>query len=276
MAYKTLLLCLNETDRLNELIAAGRTLGSAFNAHVSGLYVIPATEIYLAPGFSHIPNVSDANRTHFLDQLEKVRMHFEDGMKDDGLPFDFRMIDSPHTSIATEQIACSHGADLIITSAVDRNTSSSVDYDSVERLVMAAGRPVLVLPRDGDVELGWDSVTIGWDESRQAARAVFDALPLLQLAQRVKVVTIATGLRGKVPGAVIAETLARHGIKVEVSTIQPDGMSTGEALQRAADDFGSGLLVLGAYGHSRLMEFIFGGVTRHMLKHITRPLLMSH
>jgi nucleotide-binding universal stress UspA family protein len=276
MAYRTLLLCLNETSRLNELATVGRMLAAKFKAHVSGLYVIPGSEIYLTPGFADVPNISEARRKDCQDQLDKVRSTFADAMKDDGLTFDFRLVDSQLASVASEQIAHSRAADMIITTAVDRNTVAGADVDSVERLVMAAGRPVLVLPHQGEVKLAWDEVIVCWDDSREAARAAFDAMPYLQAFKKVRIVTVDAGPRGQVPGALIAATLTRHGVKVEVSSLSPDGLSVGEALQRAADDCGASTIVLGAYGHSRLMEFIFGGVTRHMLKNVTRPLLMSH
>jgi nucleotide-binding universal stress UspA family protein len=276
MAYKTILLCLNETQRAKQLISVARELGAKFKAHVSGLYVVPATEIYASGGFADLPNISDANRKHFQEQQKAVQEAFEDAMKDDGLAFDFRLVDSPIASVATEQIAQSHAADLIITSAVDPKATVGIDVDAVERLVMGAGRPVLVLPHTGDIKLNWNEALVGWNDSREAARAISDSISFLQKFKMVRIVTVDTATRGKVPGALIAEALSRHGIKVEVSTTMSDGLGTGEALQRAANDFGSGLIVLGAYGHNRVMEFIFGGVTRHMIRNVSTPVLMSH
>jgi nucleotide-binding universal stress UspA family protein len=83
-------------------------------------------------------------------------------------------------------------------------------------------------------------------------------------------------LKASVPGADIAETLARHGVKVETQGYPTDGLDEGQALLRCADDVGAGLIVMGAYGHSRLAEFIFGGATRFVLSRLNRPVLMSH
>jgi nucleotide-binding universal stress UspA family protein len=276
MAYKTLLLCLNETQRLKQLITVGRELGAKFNAHVSGLYIIPGVEVYPVGGFADLPNINDGNRKHYEAKLKSVREAFEDAMKDDGLAFDFRLVDSERPTIASEQILHSHAADLVIMSSVDTAAVYGADVDAVERMVMGAGRPVLVLPHKGDIKLDWNEALVGWNDSREAAHAVFGAVPYLQKFKTVRIVSIDTATPGKVPGAVIAEALSRHGIKVEVSTMHSDGMNTGEALQRAANDYGSGVVVLGAYGHNRVMEFVFGGATRHMLKNVTRPLFMAH
>ena len=83
-------------------------------------------------------------------------------------------------------------------------------------------------------------------------------------------------LRGGVAGADIAETLARHGVKAEAQGYPTDGQDEGQALLRCADDTGAGLVVMGAYGHSRLAEFIFGGATRFVLTRMSRPVLLSH
>ena len=123
-------------------------------------------------------------------------------------------------------------------------------------------------------------IVVGWDGGREAARAAFDALPLLKKAEKVRVVRIDPqkdpALRGSVAGADLAETLARHGIKAEAQGYPTDGLDEGQALMRCAEDYGAGLIVMGAYGHSRLAEFIFGGATRFVLTRMTRPVLMSH
>jgi nucleotide-binding universal stress UspA family protein len=82
--------------------------------------------------------------------------------------------------------------------------------------------------------------------------------------------------RGVEPAAEIAETLAHHGVKTEITHVTSDGMNAGETLLRAAKDHGAGLLVMGAYGHGRFTEFVFGGATRHVFRNLTTPVLMSH
>jgi nucleotide-binding universal stress UspA family protein len=276
MTCKTILLCLNETSRIKQLVAVGCELGAKFKAHVSGLYIIPGVQVLAAGGFSEIPVVNEENQKFFRSKQAAIMAEFEDAMKDDGIAFDFRLIESDLPSYPTEQINNGHSADLIVTSAPNPKGLIGTEIDSVERIVMGSGRPVLALPYAGDVKMNWNEALIGWNDSRESARAVFDAIPYLKQFKKVRIVTIDETLRGKVPGALLAEALDRHGMKVEVSTIMSEGMGVGEALQRAANDYGSSVIVMGAYGHSRMMEFIFGGVTRHMLRHIKTPTLFAH
>ncbi len=276
MAYKTVLLCLNEIGRLPQLIEAARTLGTTFKAHISGLYVIPSVQVYPASGYAATPDIFDGNRTYYEENKAKVRDAFETGMKQDGLSFDFHLVDSSLPLIGNEVITYGRSADLVVISATDKNAMRGVEYDFVERLIIAAGRPILVLPFLGNTPLNMDEVLVGWDESREATRAVFDAIPILQKAKRARIVTIDGMAKGKLPGASLAESLDRHGVKAELTNVSSDGLSSGATLLRAASDHGAGLIVLGAYGHSRFTEFIFGGVTRHMVQHLDRPVLMSH
>ncbi len=276
MAYKTILLSLNEIDRLDQVIAAGRTLGTKFGAHISGLYVIPAAHIYPTMGYTAMPDVVDSNRQFYSDKRDKVKQAFEKAMKADGLSFDFHSIDSATPMVGNDVIELGRNADLVVVSATNQNSAEGVEFDFVERLVIAAGRPILVLPFVGDAKLNFDEILVGWDKGREAARAVFDALPFLKLAKKVRIVGVDEARRGEIQAATIAGTLDRHGVKAELTNVTSDGMRTGEALLRTATDHGAGMIVLGAYGHNRFTEFVFGGVTRHVIRHLDRPVLMSH
>jgi nucleotide-binding universal stress UspA family protein len=276
MAYKTILLCLTEIDRIPQLIAAGRRLGAEHNAHVTGLYVIPGIQVYPSAGLAAVPDVYDGNQKHFRSNRDAVRAAFEDAMKDDGLSFGFQEVNAATPLLSSAVITECRNADLVVASATNQNESQGVEYDFVQRLVISAGRPVLVLPWAGDGKLDFTEVLLGWDGGRESARATFDAVPILKLAKRVKVVRVDEAPRGQISGADIAVGLARHKVKVEFLTVNSDGMNVGETLLRAAKDHGAGLLVMGAYGHSRFAEFVFGGATRHVIHNINIPVFMSH
>ena len=280
MSYKTILISLNEVGRVAEVVAAAVSLARQTGAHVSGLYVIPAVQVYPSVGFEAAPQVFEGNRSFFKDNAGRVKQAFEQAMRNEGLPHDFHLLDARTPVIADEVIASGRSADLVVVSATNPDEITGVERDFVEQVVMAVGRPVIVLPAKGDASLSWKDVVIGWDGGREAARAAFDALPLLKKAEKVRVVRIDPqkdpSLRGSVVGADLAETLARHGVKAEAQGYPTDGQDEGQALMRCAEDAGAGLIVMGAYGHSRLAEFIFGGATRFVLNRITRPVLMSH
>ena len=280
MSYKTILVSLNETGRLQELIAAAAKIGQSQGAHVAGLYVVPAVQVYPSVGFEAAPQVFEGNRSFFRENAQKVRQGFEEAMRREGLTFDFHLIDSRTPIIADEVITFGRSADVIIVSATNPDEITGVERDFVEQVIMGAGRPVLVLPFTGTAAVNLDDVVLGWDGGREAARSAFDALPLLKLARKVRVVRVDPqkdpALRASVAGADLAEALARHGITAEAQGFPTDGSDEGQALLRCADDCGAGLIVMGAYGHSRLTEFIFGGATRFVLTRMNRPVLLSH
>lgn len=145
-----------------------------------------------------------------------------------------------------------------------------------EAALFQSGRPVMVVPYINKGGLVTDRIMVCWDGGRTSARAIADALPLLKRAKAVEVVTI-TGEEGKgiVPGADIGRHLARHDVNVEVKRIVAKGDVQTTLLSYAAD-ISADMIVMGGYGHSRLREFILGGVTRGMLASMTVPCLMSH
>jgi nucleotide-binding universal stress UspA family protein len=147
----------------------------------------------------------------------------------------------------------------------------------IEAALFETGRPVLVVPyiQKGGVKL--DQVMVCWDGSRSAARAAADAMPFLKRAKTVQLVMVSQhGKSDETPGADIAQHLARHGVTVEVKPIVAPDSKTADVLLSHAADSSADFLVLGGYGHSRLREFVLGGVTRSILATMTAPTLMSH
>jgi nucleotide-binding universal stress UspA family protein len=147
----------------------------------------------------------------------------------------------------------------------------------IEAALFETGRPVLIVPYIQKDPMALDRVLVGWDGSRSAARAVNDALPFLKRAKTVDVVVVSeSGKSDEMPGADLAHHLARHDIKVEIKQIvAPDADAANVLLSHAADSSAT-FMVMGAYGHSRLREFVLGGVTRTILDSMTIPTLMSH
>jgi nucleotide-binding universal stress UspA family protein len=149
-----------------------------------------------------------------------------------------------------------------------------------ELAFLATGRPALVLPPDGARVLPPATALVAWDGSREAARAVHEALPLLRRAGSVSVAVVdPERVRvqvGPEPGADLAAHLARHGVASHVEILSSSGRRTGEALLARAEEKNADLLVMGGYGHWRLREVVLGGTTRHLLAYGSVPLLLSH
>jgi nucleotide-binding universal stress UspA family protein len=154
---------------------------------------------------------------------------------------------------------------------------------ALERLIVEAalfdsGRPVLIVPYIQRAGLKLDRVMVCWDGSRSAARAVADAMPFIVRAKAAEVVIVTSEptKSNEMPGADIAHHLARHGTKVEIKPIVTAEIDVTSTILSHAADASADFLVMGGYGHSRLREFVLGGVTRGILTSMTVPTLMSH
>jgi nucleotide-binding universal stress UspA family protein len=155
---------------------------------------------------------------------------------------------------------------------------STMDRIISETTLFEAGRPLIMVPYIQKGPFKIDNVMICWDGSRAAARAVADAIPILGQGNRVEIVII-TNERGKqydVEGVDIGRHLARHGFKVEVQRLPGGDIDVADALLSRAADIGADFMVMGGYGHSRLREFVLGGVTRSIFQSMTVPVLLSH
>ena len=155
----------------------------------------------------------------------------------------------------------------------------SYDQWYAEAIIFGSGRPTLIIPeepRPRPFELG--TITVAWDFSRAAARAISDALPLLERAKQVRVVTVVKekALSKKRSAEELAKNLARHGIEVVLDEVDANGNPIGKVLEFHALSHKADLLVMGAYGHSRLREFVLGGATQSLLSNPPLPILLSH
>jgi nucleotide-binding universal stress UspA family protein len=157
------------------------------------------------------------------------------------------------------------------------------DKGAVEELIaesalFESGRPVIMVPYIQKAPLKLDQVMVCWDGSRPASRAIADAMPILERAGQVELVIVANerGKQDEIPGADMGEHLARHGLKVDVKRITMGDIDVADALLSHAADSGADFIVMGGYGHSRLREFVLGGVTHSILRSMTAPVLMSH
>jgi nucleotide-binding universal stress UspA family protein len=168
-------------------------------------------------------------------------------------------------------------ADLIVAGQVDPDWDFSPILDFPERLAVESGRPVVVIPYAGRYpEIGRNAV-VAWKATREAARAAFDALPLLKSAQNVQILEVnEESIAGVLPDTAIAAALGRHGIKPTQRVSGAADIATGDEILSRLADASADLLVMGAYGHSRMREFVLGGVTRHISRHMTAPTLWSH
>lgn len=280
MGYRTILLNLQDPARTEAMVQAGIGLARSFGAHLVGLYVVPKVQYFYATAAIQVATeVFEAEQRFFDEQAAKNKEIFLREVPNDVVS-EWRQIQAEGvvtTDAIVEQAIC---ADLVVTGQIDPEQGLEGDIGTPERLIMESGRPVLVVPYAGQFKTIGQHVLVAWNGTREAARAAFDAMPLLKKAKTVKLLwinpEIEEGGDGKgMPGAEMATTLSRHEIKVEAGHSTTRDVGVGDELLSRAADNGTDLLVMGAYGHSRVREYVFGGATRHILQHMTVPTLLS-
>jgi nucleotide-binding universal stress UspA family protein len=148
----------------------------------------------------------------------------------------------------------------------------------IESALFESGRPMVVVPYIQKEALKLDRVMVCWDSSRNAARAIADALPFLRRGKTIEIVMVAKtgGKPDELPGVDLGEHLARHDLKVEVKRLVATDVDIANVILSHAADSGVDFIVMGGYGHSRLREFVLGGATRGILASMTVPVLMAH
>jgi len=281
MPYRTILMHCNDARRIARLLAPAVRLAETFEAHLIGLSVVPPVVVISAGAPLGPPIIVDTHCELYRAENPAMRAAFEEAARGRGLIAEWRE-DEARGGSGVADVALDHAraADLVIVSQADPDWPASERLDVADRLAVESGRPVLIVPNSGIHERAGDKVLVAWNARREAARAVFDALPILQSASSVKVVWVNPQSEGEraqeVPAGDICATLARQGVKCEALAQVRPGAGVGETLLACAKDAGADLLVMGCYGHTRLREFVFGGASRHVLAHMSIPVLMSH
>jgi nucleotide-binding universal stress UspA family protein len=271
---------LNETERNDAVLDQAAHLARIMDAHIAGLYAIPAVQLYPSTAFEAMPVIFEAHRDYFQKRRDKVKSTFLEGLRRNDVRGDIAVVDSASPLISDAVIEHGRVSDLLLLSQVDTTGNQGVELDLVDRVVMGVGRPVLVLPLKAKPVERFGTAIVAWNGRREAARAAFDSLPLLRLAKEVRVVRVDPQCDEEastaIAGSELAGVLARHGITAVAEPISGNGQEAGLALLTKVFDSGADLLVMGAYGHARVREFILGGATREVLKNMRVPVLFSH
>jgi len=273
MAYKDILVHMGGSAYAERARVACQ-LAEVHGAHVVGLHVTQPPDV---PPYVEAQLTAEVLRAQerFSDEdRAQSKAAFDDVIKGFTLSTEWRAVEGD----AVEAVEL-HGrhADLVVLGQTDPDSPATVNLDIAGRLVLSLGRPVLAVPYVGRYETVGKRVLVAWDGSRTAARALGDALPILQRAEAVSVLSLnADENHAAMAGVDIAVHLARHDVTVEAQHLRGGDIGAGAALLSRAADFGADMLVMGAYGHARWRELVLGGVTEHMLDHMTLPVFMSH
>jgi nucleotide-binding universal stress UspA family protein len=278
MSYKSLLVHLDNSERTPQRLDTALHLARRFGAHLTGCYATfepDSRAFYVMAGTADYYASHERRREQQRGALE--RLFHAEALR---AKVDARFV-SANEPANTTMPRYARFADLVLMGQTNpADPESYIDDNFVEHVVMAAGRPVLLLPYASTVPKIGDRILIAWDSSREAARAAYDAVPFLSRAKKCTVVTV-RGTAGEPPGerfagADIALTLARHGATVDVLEMDTaKDAPVGDVLLSTAHDQGCDMIVMGAYGHARWRELVMGGATRTILQSMTVPVLMS-
>ncbi|AWB23067.1 universal stress protein [Methylobacterium currus] len=264
----------DEHDPVSPAIGYGLSLAEAAGAHVtilSSSWCLIGSDAWLQgttdPGIGIVDRRLDALARAFAGNAAGAAAQA-------GLVCTWEAPRLPYPEVVHRLAAEARLHDLTILDLDSR--SEILSRETIEAALLASGRPVLAVPRGHPVFAG-ERILVAWDGSLQAARAANEALPLLRAAEAVEIVSVgdAEDLLTTLPGAEFARHLARHGVAVTVSDL-PQAGSIADTLRTHAGVVQADLIVMGAYRHSRMREFVFGGVTRSLLLDAPVPLFLAH
>lgn len=275
MSLKSILVHVDDTARSKRCLSVASTLAVEHDAHLVGLSVKPHIAI---PSYAAAQMPQEVYAMYDEDQerlMASAKAMFEDTMRRAGWEAraEWRHANGDLSTLVASE---GRGADLIVMGQEEGDDDPANYEGAPDRVLLESGRPVLMIPYTGARDTLGKRVVVAWSNTREAARALKDALPLIQQAEEVEVVSANPAEDDLVPGADVARYLSHHGIEPKVSRIVARDLGAENTLLNRVADAGADLLVMGAYGHARIRELVLGGVTHAILKHMTCPVLMSH
>lgn len=279
MSYKTILAILDTTDNSSAVADFAFAFAAESGGHVIGLHAETISAVPLvAPMEIPDPVAVQALQDMAHGETIAVERIFRTKAEASGGSCEWRSFATSTGYGSAPLIESARSADLLIASQADpaKASDSHVDVDS---FLFETGRPVLIIPYIIRQPKPIKRVLIAWNGSKEVARATFDALPILKAADEVEIFSVDpadTALQSPLtPGAEIAATLARHGVKTTLATARSVDKNTSHVIENRLSDDSIDLLVMGAYTHSWLWQMIFGGTTKSLLQSMTALTLLS-
>jgi len=278
MSYETILVHCDASKTAPLRLHVATELAGRFGSRLVGCHARPP---FNAPAFADdayaLAPLYEAYEERAKADLVISRTAFDKAIKGKEIKSEWRVVDG---NADDELIVAARYADLLVVGQSDPDGVMATPPHLPETVAMAAGRPVLIVPRFGVAKPPGKVVMLCWNASRESARAAADALHFLQAAEKVIVLVVDPHEsmlgHGAEPGADAATWLARNGVKVTVQREVALDSDVGNLILSRALDYDVDLIVMGVYGHSRMREFVLGGVTRTLLSSMTVPVLMSH
>lgn len=263
MTYKTIFVVIQTEEEAPALLDGAVRLARHFEAHLIGFHTEPVQLSYAAAAGFPDADYIRVTTEMAIARTKAISAAFAAKVKAEGISAAWGAVETPGLDHTLGDISIAHSVDLIVASQPREPSGESGEIDS---LLYDSGRPLLVLPHERPCPDGFRRILVGWNGTKQSARAVFDAMPLLQAAETVELLVVEKSEDDAQIGRTITQTLERHGVKITRFNEPPSQLPVDEVLANRAVSTGADLLVIGAYSHSWLREFLLGGVTQHLLK----------
>ena len=253
------------------------SIAATFGAHITGISFVYEPVIPDGTLGGGVPaDLIELQREENSKAANEAVSRFDAGAKKAGISAETRVLDATFGGAATRFAQIARRFDLAVVGQAQREGGAG-DELMIEGALFESGRPIVVVPYIQQRGLTLERVLACWDGSRTAARAIGDAMPLLERAKVVDIVIVAEERKSEeMTGTNMGAHLVRHGVAATVKRVTKGDIAIEDVLLSYAADSGADFMVMGGYGHSRLREFILGGVTRGILASLTVPVLMSH
>ncbi len=253
------------------------SIAATFGAHITGISFVYEPVIPDGTLGGGVPaDLIELQREENSKTANEAVSRFDAGVKKAGISAETRVLDATFGGAATRFAQIARRFDLAVVGQAQREGGAG-DELMIEGALFESGRPIVVVPYIQRRGLTLERVLACWDGSRTAARAIGDAMPLLERAKAVDIVIVTEERKSEeMTGTNMCAHLARHGVAASVKRVTKGDIAIEDVLLSYAADSGADFMVMGGYGHSRLREFILGGVTRGILASMTVPVLMSH
>lgn len=276
VSIRDVLVHMDASDASAVRLASAIALAKAHGAQVSGLFIrsLPNVPQWMVAPLG--PDVVEVQAEFARQASAKAEVTFKNAITEAGIEADWRSAEGDEAGILIEAGRLS---DLVVMGRTGVEKRLDLEKRFIAHVILEVARPVLVVPAAQSNQAVGKNILIAWDGSREAVRAVNDAMPLLNSAEKVSVVAVggtSSDEEGKCALPSICAYLKRHGVEVCECEVKADDRKAGPVLLKEVETFGADMIVMGAYGRSRLRDIVLGGTTRHLLRHAKVPLLMSH
>lgn len=275
MTYKTLLTYADGYAPWADRAALAADIARNFDAHLTVAALGFDPEVPPAPYPAGYDNAYAEMLKHSHEETESRAEEVAAALDPEGVRLDVAPVAETYSMIGRRFARLARYADLTVFDPPYDGADVRTCHEIFEATVFGTDTPSLVCPA-GTRTIGAESVLIAWNDSREALRAVRGALPFLRRAEEIEIAVIGHRASGMAPAEDLAVMLARQGATATITTLARDGDPVPDLLRQRLTDTGAGLLVMGAYGHSRFREYMIGGVSRDLLADPPVPLLIAH